>query len=137
MTGTVKNVPVNTILLQSLGDLVSVLTAAGIVICILILARRVAAGTPFARASVRALISLAVVIVIGFEGATALRGMGEISVTSVLFAAPDQPDGLYSPPATFIPLLTLWPIYIAAALLALAAVFGTGGRFQADTNGLV
>jgi len=137
MTGTVKDVPVEVIVFQSLGDLVSVLTTAGIAICVLVLARMIAGGTPFARVSARALTVLAIVVFVGFEGATVLHGVSAMSVPTVMFAAPQQPDGIYNPPGTTTAFFTFWPVYISAALVALAAVFRAGALYQQDSSGLV
>ncbi|MFC5932124.1 hypothetical protein D6T64_02195 [Cryobacterium melibiosiphilum] len=137
ITAMVKDLPVAAIVLQSIGDLVSVLTIAGIAVCILILVRRVAAGTPFAPASIRTLVTLAIVVLIGFESATVLHGVSAMSVPSIMFVSPESPDGTYWPPPEAIPLFVLWPVYISAALVALAAVFRAGAGYQADRSGLV
>lgn len=135
MTGTVKDLPVSTLVLDGASGLVSAMTIFGVALCVFILVRTIGSGAPFARACSRALIALAIVVFVGFEGASVLQVVSEIS----------QPHIAFSEPAfegTFIgngygASVPFWPIYVAVVLAALAAVFRTGARYQNDSSGLV
>jgi hypothetical protein len=137
MTGTVKDLPIGAIVFPSVSELLTVLTTAGIAVCVFILCRKVASGAPFARTSVRTLVVLAVVVFVGYEAATVLAGLGNDAIPSILLGAPSEPDGSFSPPEALFAFFTFWPVYISLALLALATVFRAGGRYQADSSGLV
>jgi hypothetical protein len=137
MTGTVKNVPVNTIVLESLGELAGVLATGGVAVGILLLARKSLAGVPFAKTSARLLTIMAIIVFVGFEGANFLQGLGDALLPTVLFKTPAFPDGTFEASGNLVALLTPWPLFTAFALLALAAIFRTGGRFQEDSSGLV
>lgn len=137
MTGIVKNVPAVSIVFTSLGDLVAILCGAGAAVCIALLARRISAGEPFARASSIALIALAIVVLAGGEGAIVLHAIGTATVGQVAVLSPAEPDGMWTPPGTSTSIFALWPIGVAAALVALAAVFRAGAAYREDSEGLV
>ncbi|MFC4242728.1 hypothetical protein ACFOYW_05020 [Gryllotalpicola reticulitermitis] len=137
MTGTVRDVPVASIVVTGLGDIVSVLCGAGIAVCIFVLAQRMAAGAPFVRASARALVALAAIVFFGFEGAQVLHAVGSNLAENVLIASPQEPDGQWSPPISEGPGFSLLPIYVSVGLLALAAVFRAGAAYRDDSDGLV
>ncbi|AYG04480.1 hypothetical protein [Gryllotalpicola protaetiae] len=136
MTATVAGIPVGTIVMHGLADIVAILTGAGIAVCLVVLTNRMAAGVPFARASYVALLWLAGVVFAGFEAADALRGIADFAFTTVLAGAPADQDGLWNTNEG-VTVFIGWPLYVAAALLALAAVFRVGAAYRQDSEGLV
>ena len=136
LTATVAGLPVSTIVMHGLADIVAILTGAGIAVCLVVLTNRMAAGVPFARASYVALLWLAGVVFVGFEAADALRGSADFALTTVLAGAPADQDGLWNINAG-VTVFIGWPLYVAAALLALAAVFRVGAAYRQDSEGLV
>jgi hypothetical protein len=135
MTGTVKDLPVSILVLDGASDLVSALTIFGAALCVFILVRTIGSGAPFARACSRALIALAIVVFVGFEGASVLRVVSDISQPHIIFSEPTfQGTFVGSGYGASVP---FWPIYVAVVLAALAAVFRTGAAYQNDSSGLV
>jgi hypothetical protein len=135
MTATVADVPVLAIVLQGAGDIAATLTGAGIAVCLITLMNRMAAGVPFARASHVALLWLAGIVFVGFEAVDLLHGLGSMAVTAVMAGAPES-AGLSNSNAELV-IFTAWPLYVGAALLALAAVFRVGAAYRQDSEGLV
>lgn len=129
--GTVVGVPASSIVLTSAGDLVGLLCGIGVAVCLVVLARQLLRGTPFASASVKALLALAAVVFVGYEGATLLHALGTLGLTTVMVQSPSTPDGSWNPPASQTVFFELWPVYVAIALLALAAVFRFGSAREA------
>ncbi|MFC4241836.1 hypothetical protein ACFOYW_00505 [Gryllotalpicola reticulitermitis] len=136
VAGTVANIPAAAIISRTAGDVVGTLTGAGIAACLLVLMSRVAAGAPFARSSQVALLWLAGVVLVGFELGTILHGIASAMVTEVMMGAPKTPDGAFFS-SSDVSVLTLWPVYVAMALVGLAAVFRVGAAYRADSDGLV
>ncbi|MCL2532696.1 MAG: hypothetical protein FWE39_00895 [Nocardiaceae bacterium] len=135
--GQVADVPAPSIVMQSLSGIVSVLTAAGIALCVLLLVTWVVQGRPFAAVTTRVLTVLAVVIVVGCESAIVLDFLARQLVNTVMLGAPQTPDGTWSVPADNNLVIDLVPIYVAVALLGLAAVFRVGASLEKETEGLV
>lgn len=128
--GTVVNVPASSIVFTSAGDILGLLCGVGVAVCLIVLTRNMTKGMPFARASVQALLVLAAVVFVGFEGATLLHALGTLGLDSVALPSPSRPDGQWKPPASQTVFFELWPVYVALALLALAAVFRAGAAYQ-------
>lgn len=136
LTATVAGIPTTTVVLHGLASVAAILTGAGIAVCLIVLTNRMAAGVPFARASYIALLWLAGVVFVGFEAADALRGTADFAFTTVLAGAPADQDGLWNTNEG-VTVFIGWPLYVAAALLALAAVFRVGAAYRQDSEGLV
>jgi hypothetical protein len=135
VVGRVQDLPGATIVLHSLGELVAVLTTAGIAVCLLLVTRSIGDGRPFARACSRALVTLAVIVAVGFEAAAILELVGQMIQPEIAVALPEF-TGTYirhSEPLG----LPFWPIFAAAGLAALAAVFRTAAGYRDDASGLV
>jgi hypothetical protein len=139
MSGTVVGVPASSIVLTSLGDLMLTVAAAGIGVCLAVVSQRIRAGAPFAHASSNALITLAVIVLVGFEGADILHALGALFLESVSVASPQPPDGRWSlsTSGSQITFFELWPVYVSTALVALAAAFRAGADYQRNSEGLV
>ncbi|GAA4164609.1 hypothetical protein GCM10022286_26600 [Gryllotalpicola daejeonensis] len=135
MRATVADLPASVIILHSAGDIVATLTGAGIAVCLVALMNRMAAGVPFARASHLALLWLAGVVFVGFEAVDILHGLASMGIMSILAGAPDSADLTNS--NQDVVLFEMWPLYVGAALLALAAVFRVGAVYRQDSEGLV
>ncbi|PZE39664.1 hypothetical protein [Curtobacterium sp. MCPF17_031] len=135
MFGRVQDLPAATIVLHGLSDLVTVLTTGGIAVCLLLVTRSIGDGRPFARACSRALVTLAVIVFVGFEAAAVLRIVAEVTQPSIAGALPEFTGtyighgGQLSTP--------FWPLVAAAGLSALAAVFRTAEGYRDDATGLV
>jgi hypothetical protein len=135
MIGRVQDLPVATIVLHSLSDLVAVLTTAGIAVCLLLVTRNIGDGRPFARACSRALVTLAVIVFVGFEAAAVLQLVSEITQPEIAGALPEF-TGSYSGRTGSLG-APFWPLVAAAGLSALAAVFRTAEGYRDDATGLV
>lgn len=135
MTGTVKNLPVSTLVLQSAGELTTVLTTVGIAVCLLLVARSIGSGSPFAKTCSRAFIGLAVIVAVGYEGAGILHLISEATRPLILFDEPAFTGTFISDGETIG--LPFWPLYVATALVALAAVFRTGSGYRDDAAGVI
>ena len=138
MTGTVVGVPTSSIVLTSLGDLLLTIAGAGIGVCLALVAKRIRGGTPFAQASSNALVALAVIVLVGFEGADILHALGALSLPSVAVASPQPPEGAsFSTSSSQVTFFELWPVYVSITLVALAAVFRAGAGYRRNSEGLV
>lgn len=137
MTGTVSHLPAATIVLTGAGDIVASLTGAGIAVCVLVLAHRVSAGAPFARASVSLLFWLAGIVLVGFEASILLHALAVGVTPGIVVTRPAVPDGFWRSPGTSVAVVSAWPVYAAAAIAALAAIFRVGVSYQEDSEGLV
>jgi hypothetical protein len=135
MIGRVQDLPAATIVLHSLSDLVTVLTTAGIAVCLLLVTRSIGDGRPFARTCSRALTTLAVIVFVGFEAAAVLQIVSEMTQPAIVGALP-EPTGSYTGHADQLG-APFWPLVAAAGLSALAAVFRTAAGYRDDSSGLV
>ncbi|GGL92764.1 hypothetical protein HUN58_03350 [Curtobacterium sp. Csp1] len=135
MIGRVRDLPAATIVFHSLGELTAVLTTAGIAVCLLLVTRSIGSGRPFARACSRALVTLAVIVAVGFEAAAILELVSQLTQPDIAVALPDF-TGTYIGHAPQLG-APFWPIFAAAGLAALAAVFRTAAGYRDDASGLV
>jgi hypothetical protein len=135
MTGRVQDLPVATIVLHSASDLVAVLTAAGIAVCLLLVTRSIGDGRPFARTCSRALVTLAVIVFVGFEASAILELVSQMTQPEIATALPES-TGTYVGHSEQLG-APFWPLVAAAGLAALAAVFRTAEGYRADASGLV
>lgn len=135
MIGRVQDLPAATIVLHSLSELVAVLTTAGIAVCLLLVTRSIGDGRPFARACSRALVILAVIVAVGFEVAAILELVSQLTQPAINVALPEF-TGAYAGHASQLG-MPFWPIFAAAGLAALAAIFRTAAGYRDDASGLV
>ncbi|MDN4647162.1 hypothetical protein [Curtobacterium sp. PsM8] len=135
MVGRVEDLPASTIVLHDLSDLVTVLTAGGIAVCLLLVTRSIGDGRPFARTCSRALTTLAVIVFAGFEAASVLQTASELTQPSIAGALPEF-LGTYTGHGGDLG-APFWPLVAAAGLSALAAVFRTAAGYRDDSSGLV
>jgi hypothetical protein len=135
MIGQVRDLPVATIVLHGASELVAVLTTAGIAVCLLLVARSIGDGRPFARICSRALVTLAVIVFVGFEASVILEVVSQMTQPEIAGALPEF-TGTYSGHAQQLG-APFWPLIAAAGLSALAAVFRTAEGYRADASGLV
>lgn len=135
MVGRVQDLPASTIVLHDLSDLVTVLTAGGIAVCLLLVTRSIGDGRPFARTCSRALTTLAVIVFAGFEAASVLQTASEMTQPSIAGALPEF-LGTYTGHGGDLG-APFWPLVAAAGLSALAAVFRTAAGYRDDSSGLV
>lgn len=137
MVGRVQDLPAATIVLHGLSELVAVLTTMGIAVCLLLVTRSIGDGRPFARTCSRALVTLAVIVFVGFEAAAILELVARFTQPAIAGALPEFLGTYTGHPERGQLSAPFWPVVAAAGLAALASVFRTADGYRDDATGLV
>lgn len=127
ITGTVRNLPVETIVLHHVGELVGALGLAGIGVCLVVIARTIGAGRPFSRTVSRAFVAMAVVVVVAYDGGAVLGIVSATTQPRIELTLPEF-GGTYIGRDAIGDSVPFWPVFVAVALVALAAVFRAADR---------
>lgn len=112
------------------GTAVDVATGAVIIVAVVAVLLRIAAGDPFHRSLIKVGVAAAFALLIGGMLGTGVRGIGQMQAAMTLNGSGGGP---FEPAFTFDP--GSW--WLAFVVLALAMVFRIGSRLQRDTEGLV